>query len=295
MTTTNSGKTRVLITGASTGIGRAAAVHLAERGYFVFAAARGISRLEALEREVVQRGGALKAIALDVTSPESIARAREAIDGATEGYGVDVLINNAGYGQLGPMAEIAESDFRNQFETNVFGLVAMTQAFLPQMRARGAGRIINISSMGGRMTFPFYGAYHASKYAVEALSDALRMEVAPFGIRVVLVEPGVIATEFESNSVATLTKYRDGKSAYATLLETTEAKQLQMRPFAASVHRCSLAIAKAVSARRPCARYVVTAHARLLLFLRRWLPTPILDWMIRHAMGLTARGLRREG
>ena len=179
----------VLITGCSTGIGQATAARLAAGGWTVYASARRPETLSDLEA----RG--CRVLALDVTSEESMQDAVAAVEG-----GVGVLVNNAGYSQSGALETLSMDSVRRQFETNVFGLLRLTQLVLPGMRAAGAGKIVNVSSMGGRLTLPGGGAYHATKYAVEAMSDALRMEVRHFGIDVICIEPGLIRTEFGSTA-----------------------------------------------------------------------------------------------
>src|SRR5688572_7225791 len=174
----------VLITGATSGIGRHAALTMARRGMRVFATGRREDRLADLAHEAT--GMALETIVLDVTSAASIESARAEILARTGGHGVDVLVNNAGYGESGPVVTVSDARLRQQFETNVFGLMAMTRAFLPEMRARHSGRIINVGSLGGTFTLPLFGAYNATKYALESLSDALRMELSPLGIKVSL-------------------------------------------------------------------------------------------------------------
>jgi len=178
----------VLISGCSTGIGRATAEHLARRGWTVYATARNPDALADLERV------GCNVLALDVTNEDSIAAAVEVVERAEGAIGV--LVNNAGYSQSGSVESIPLDSVRRQFETNVFGLVRLCQLALPGMRRQGSGRIVNIGSMGGKLTFPDGGVYHASKYAVEALSDALRFEVRGFGVHVSLVEPGLIRTHF---------------------------------------------------------------------------------------------------
>ena len=175
----------VLITGCSTGIGHATAARLAAGGWTVYATARKPETLADLEA----RG--CRVLALDVTSEASMQEAVAAVEGV-----VGVLVNNAGYSQSGALETLPMDAVRRQFETNVFGLLRLTQLVLPGMRAAGEGKIVNVSSMGGRLTFPGGGAYHATKYAVEAMSDALRMEVRAFGIDVICIEPGLIRTEF---------------------------------------------------------------------------------------------------
>src|SRR5688500_4857405 len=186
----------VLITGCSTGIGRATAETLAKDGWNVYATARKPEDIEDLKHS-----GA-KTLALDVTDESSMASAIKRTE-ETDGP-IGALVNNAGYSQSGAVETVPMDSVRRQFETNVFGLLRMCQLVLPGMRAAGAGTIVNVSSMGGRLTFPGGGAYHATKYAVEALSDALRMEVARFGIDVICVEPGLIRTEFGSTAASSV-------------------------------------------------------------------------------------------
>lgn len=178
------GTMKILITGASSGIGFEAAKELASRGHEVWAVARSVDKLADLERYGVHTK------AMDITSAED----RQAVVDSVGA--VDVLINNAGFGFYGPMETVSAEDAKYQFEVNVFGLTEMTKVVIPGMRAQHHGRIANISSMGGRMTLPFGGWYHASKYAVESLSDAMRMELKSFGIDVILIEPGGIKTNW---------------------------------------------------------------------------------------------------
>src|ERR687888_2655637 len=197
----------VLITGCSTGIGRATAEHLAARGWTVWATAR---RPETI-RDLGGRG--CKTLALDVCDEASMRAAVdtvERLDGA-----VGVLVNNAGYGQEGAFEETPMTEVRRQFETNVFGLIRLTQLVLPGMRRQGWGRIVNLSSMGGRRTLPGGAFYHATKYAVEALSDALRFEVRPFGVDVIVIQPGPIRTRFGDTAIAGIRGAAD--SPYAPL------------------------------------------------------------------------------
>jgi len=186
----------VLITGCSSGIGRAAALSLHQAGFTVYATAR---RTEALT-DLSDRG--LRTLALDVTDEESMTTAVAAVE--ADAGAVAVVINNAGFGLYGPVEQLPMAEIRRQFETNFFGLVRLTQLVLPGMRRQGRGRILNVSSMGGRITLPGGAFYHASKYAVEALSDALRMEVAQFGIDVVLIEPGPVKTPWNDVAAGSL-------------------------------------------------------------------------------------------
>ncbi len=275
MTTTKT----ILITGATSGIGRDAAVYLASRGHRVIACGRNERALEELRAE------GLTALALDVTDARSIEAVRAQVGG------VDVLINNAGYGLMGPLEMLSDADVRAQFETNVFGLLAMTRAFLPAMRERGGGRVINVSSVGGRMVFPLGGAYHATKYAVEAMSDALRMEVAQFGVDVVLIEPGYIKTGFTGVSIDLLDKYRSPDSPYGMLIGETDGLEQKLERFAAPPRSVSKAIERAITSRRPRARYVAPRINAFGPWLRQLLPTRLLDWVFRHAAGLGRRAL----
>ena len=281
--------TTVLITGATTGIGKATALELARQGYVVIATGRKAELLAQLKAEAK---GTLHTVVLDVTRSDSIAQAKAAVDALTGGRGVDALVNNAGYGLVGPVDVLDEADVRAQFETNVFGLIAVTQAFVPAMRARGAGRIVNIGSMGGKVTFPMMGAYNATKYAVESLSDAMRNELAPFGIRVALVEPGSIHSEFGDRAMTFVDKYRDPGSPYAAMLEQAEKVRAQFDASAVGPEVVVRAIEHAIRARRPRARYVVPFRTHFVLLAFALLPTSWMDALLRAAMGLTPRRLR---
>ena len=188
----------VLITGCSSGIGRAAAISLHDAGFRVYATARKAQTLSGL----ADLG--LRTLALDVTDEASMTQAVAATEADAGAGAIGVLINNAGYGLYGPVEQQPMAEIRRQFETNVFGLIRLTQLVLPGMRRRGRGRIVNVSSMGGRATLPGGAFYHASKYAVEAISDALRMEVAQFGIDVVLIEPGPVDTPWNQVAAGSL-------------------------------------------------------------------------------------------
>jgi NAD(P)-dependent dehydrogenase (short-subunit alcohol dehydrogenase family) len=277
----------ILITGATAGIGRHAALHLARAGHRVIATGRRPDALALLQKEAA--GTKLETLALDVTSADSIEAARAEVATRTDGYGLDVLVNNAGYGLMGPLEEITDHDLRAQYDTNVFGLVAMIRAFAPQMRQRGRGRIINVSSMGGKMTFPFMGAYNSTKYAVESLSDALRMELAPFGVSVCLIEPGAIKSDFAGRAMST-TRPLLG-SPYAPVLADADRMKKQFEATEVGPECVSRAIEKAATARRPSARYVAPGRTVVALLLMRLLPTSWTDAFLRLATGLTRRKL----
>jgi short-subunit dehydrogenase len=277
----------VLITGATAGIGRMTALHLAKEGHHVIATGRKAAELTKLATEAV--GLRLDTLRLDVTSPASIADAVTAVDLLTEGKGIDVLVNNAGFGILGPSAEISDAEMRRQYETNVFGLMNVTRAFLPRMRERRAGRIINVSSMGGRITLPYFGVYNSTKYAIESLSDALRYELRPFGIDIALIEPGVIRTNFETTAVADIDTYR--KTPYGRAFEKYEEMSKAADRFSSDPIVIAKAISRAVRARRPAARYVAPRSTNLILWFRVLAPTSVWDWARRKIGYLNAKTL----
>ena len=268
----------VLITGCSTGIGRATAVHLAGRGWTVYATARRPDTI----RDLGSAG--CKVLGLDVCDEGSMRAAVETVervDGA-----VGVLVNNAGYGQEGAFEETPMSEVRRQFETNVFGLVRLSQLVLPGMRRQGWGRIVNLSSMGGRLTLPGGAFYHATKYAVEALSDALRFEVRPFGIDVIVIEPGPIKTQFGDTAIAAVRRVASPQSPYAAFNamlaeKIREAYEGPMGRFAAEPQAVARVIERAISVERPRTRYPVTLAARVMMGLRRWLPDRAFDGFLR--------------
>lgn len=273
----------ILITGATAGIGKHTAIYLYEKGHRVIATGRNERALAAL-REL-----GLSTVAMDVTSRESIQRAVECVRELTDGKGVDVLVNNAGYGLLGPLEELSDEDVRAQFETNVFGLLAVTRAFLPAMHARGSGRVINVSSVGGRMVFPLGGAYHATKFAVEAMSDALRIELKQFGIDVSVIEPGYIATEFTATTVAHARKYQRPDSPYASAMEIVANAENTVAKLAVGPQSVARAIEHAATSRWPRARYVAPFYNALGPWMISMLPTVLTDWFMRRAAGLYAR------
>jgi short-subunit dehydrogenase len=275
----------ILVTGATAGIGRHLALHLAEKGHRVIATGRKEAALAELKKDA--KGTRLETVVLDVTSADSIAAAKARVDEITGGEGLDALVNNAGYGLVGPLSEISDEDLRAQFDTNVFGLMAVTRAFLPQMRERGAGRIVNVGSMGGRITFPFMGAYHATKYALEAMSDALRNELAPFGISVSLIEPGVIKTEFNNRAMGELSKYDVPGSPYAAVFSHADKMRAQFESTGVGPEVTSEAIEHAIVARRPRPRYVVPFRVNFVLAFFRIFPTRWMDAILRGLSGLT--------
>lgn len=277
----------ILITGATAGIGRVTALHLARLGHRVIATGRRTAELARLKAEAADL--ALDTLALDVTSAASIAAAVAEVDRLTGGRGLDVLVNNAGFGVLGPASEASDAELRRQFDTNLFGLMSVTRAFLPAMRARRAGRIINVSSMGGRVTLPYFGGYNATKYALESLSDALRYELRAFGVDVVLIEPGVIRTDFEATATANLAAL--AATPYAPTVARYEQLSRLADRFASEPIVIAKAIARAVTARRPAARYVAPWTTNFVLWASALLPRRVWDWMVRRVAGLDARSL----
>jgi NAD(P)-dependent dehydrogenase (short-subunit alcohol dehydrogenase family) len=286
----------ILITGATSGIGRFTALYLARQGHRVFASGRSQRALDELaadaQKQTTAGTGALETLRLDVTDDDSIAAAQAEVDRRTAGYGLDVLVNNAGYGAAGPTELITDEDWRAQYDVNVFGLMAMIRAFVPQMRARGAGRIINVSSLGGRLTLPFLGSYNSTKYAVESLSDALRAELHPFGVRVSIVEPGVIDTGFTDRSMTEAEKYDRADSPYRPVLDRMGEIRKMSDSTAVGPECIARAIERASTARRPRPRYVAPLRAALGIGFLRALPTTWADALLRMAFGLTRRRFR---
>ena len=266
----------VLITGCSSGIGEATAARLARSGWSVYATARKPEMLAGLA------AAGCHTLALDVTSEGSMSAAVDTV--LSESGRIDALVNNAGYSQSGAVETLDLDDVRRQFETNVFGLMRMCQLVLPSMREHGAGRIVNISSMGGRLVFPGGGAYHATKYAVEALSDALRFEVAGFGIKVVLVEPGLITTNFENAAVASMEGNADGPYAEFNAEVAKATKEVYsgpMRRLGGGPDAVAKVIEKSLDARRPRIRYTVTPSAKLSIRSRNLMGARGWDAMLK--------------
>ena len=272
----------VLITGCSSGIGEATARLLNKQGFRVYATARKIDALKSLADEGCQT------LSLDVTSDQSMKAAVDTII-AREGR-IDILVNNAGFSQSGALETLEIERVRAQFETNVFGLLRLTQLVLPHMRAQKSGRIINISSIGGKMTFAGGGAYHATKHALEALSDAMRVEVAPFGIEVVVIQPGLIKTEF-ANTVTREMPISPIDDPYAKF-NASVAKGTQdayekgpMALLAGTGQSTARVIARAITAPSPKTRYRVSASAELLFFVRGLLSDRGWDGFVRSRFG----------
>jgi NADP-dependent 3-hydroxy acid dehydrogenase YdfG len=266
-----------VVTGASSGIGEATARRLAAGGWTVYATAR---RLQAIEH---LKDAGCRTLALDVTDEASMRAAVDQVERAESAVGV--LVNNAGYSQGGAIEQVPLDAARRQFETNVFGPIALTQMVLGGMRAQRWGKVVNIGSMGGRLTFPGGGLYHATKYSLEAISDALRFEVKGFGIDVVLIEPGLITTEFGATAVAKAGEIA-GDGPYAEFdakvsALTTGVYEGPMRHLGGGPDVVAKAIEKAISRRRAPSRVPVTASARLSILQRKLTPDRVWDAAMR--------------
>jgi NAD(P)-dependent dehydrogenase (short-subunit alcohol dehydrogenase family) len=262
-----------LVTGASSGIGEATVKGLLAAGYLVYAGARRVDRMKPLE----SAGAHL--LSLDVTDDASMTGAVSTIRQDTGR--IDALINNAGYGSYGALEDVPLDEARRQFDVNIFGLARLTQLILPTMRAQRSGRIINISSVGGKLGEPFGSWYHATKFAVEGLSDSLRMELRQFGIGVVVIQPGAIVSEWNRIAREGLIKfsgdggYRDSARAYAKFMKSADEGRLPSPPGVVAQ-----TIVKAVQARKPRTRYAIGGGAKPVLFLRRMLSDRAFDAMM---------------
>jgi NAD(P)-dependent dehydrogenase (short-subunit alcohol dehydrogenase family) len=269
----------VLVTGCSSGIGRATAQHLAGKGWTVYATARRADSIADLE------AAGCRTLALDVTDEASMKAAVEVVEG--EHGAVGVLVNNAGYSQSGAVESVPIEDVRRQFETNVFGLVRLTQLVLPGMRNRHWGKVVNISSMGANFVFPGGGFYHATKYAVDAISDALRFEVKGFGVDVVIIQPGLIKTDFGNAAVGSMGDVEQDGGPYgsfnAAVGEATKGvyESGPLGKLGGGPEAVAKAIQRAITARRPKARYRVTPSAHLLIRQRSLMTDRMWDAMMR--------------
>lgn len=280
----------VIITGASAGIGAETARRLARGGARVVLNARRQDRLDALKREIESAGGNALAVAGDVTSADD--RRRLISETMNAHSRIDGLVNNAGYGQRGPLEIVPIEAIRKNFETNVFSLLALTQLVMPVMRGQGSGTIVNISSVAGRVARPFSSIYDSTKHALEALSDGMRGEMAPFGVRVVIIEPGFIITEFleVANSIAKDIPQRD--NPYSTFLNDTDSSIRRFRRLAGTPDDIARLVERALTAAKPKLRYAAPAHAHIFLALKWLMPEGLLDRLMKRQMGLTPERLR---
>lgn len=277
----------VLVTGATDGLGRATAILLAERGYRVFAGGRNVERRAELERLAGEKKLSLEALDLDVTNDDSV----EAAVGEIERRGgpVAVLVNNAGIGIGAAMEEISLADMRKQFETNLFAVLRVTQRVLPEMRQRRRGRIVNMSSVAGKIASPIMGPYCASKHALEAVSDSMRLELYPYGVHVILIEPGYISTSIGRNSMELSASYSNSapRSPYGPVYEAfRNSFAKSMRTSRTTPADCAAVILRAIETNHPRARYTVTPEAKMALRMRRLLSDRLFDKMLRKSMRL---------
>jgi short-subunit dehydrogenase len=261
-----------LVTGASSGMGKATATKLLAEGYAVYAVARRVDQMRDLEK----LGATV--LAMDITKDAEVVAVVDRI--AAERGGIDVLINNAGFGMYGAMEDTTIADARYQFEVNVFGLARLTQLVLPYMRERGAGKIVNLSSMGGKIYTPLGAWYHATKHAIEGWSDSLRLELKPFGIDVIVIEPGIIETEFGHVFIGPMIE-RSGQGPYADLAhKVADATRESYKSGGTPASTIADLIAKAITARRPKTRYAAGKYARPLIFVRKWFGDRAFDRLI---------------
>jgi NAD(P)-dependent dehydrogenase (short-subunit alcohol dehydrogenase family) len=276
----------VLVTGGTEGLGKATSLLLAAQGHRVFAGGRNAAKRAALDAEAKQKNLPLQSLEMDVTDDASVDRAIGAIH--EEAGPVDILVNNAGIAFAAVIEEITLEDLRRQFETNFFAVVRVTQRVLPEMRERRRGRIVNMSSVGGKMASPVLGPYASSKFAVEAISDSLRIELLPFGVHVILIEPGYIrsgmertAQELSSHYIAVAEKspyaavYAGFQRGWATMTKDSKTKP----------DDCAQVILRAIRANPPKARYTVTREAKIVTFLKRVLSDKALDRMLVKTYG----------
>ncbi|MGL5823252.1 MAG: oxidoreductase [Nocardioides sp.] len=263
-----------LVTGASSGIGAQTALGLQESGFLVYGVARRVERMRGLADRAV------KVFEMDVTDDAAMVAG---IDRILQEVGrIDVLVNNAGYGSYGAVEEVPINEARRQFEVNLFGLARLVQLVLPHMRDQRAGRIINVSSIGGKFYEPLGAWYHATKFAVEGFSDSLRLELAPFGIRVVIIEPGPIVTEWSEISRKSLTE-RSAAGPYAELAARVRRvlERADKPPMASTADVVAAKIVKAATTRSPRARYPVGRGAGTVVRTRKLLPDPAMDLVIK--------------
>jgi NAD(P)-dependent dehydrogenase (short-subunit alcohol dehydrogenase family) len=280
-------KGAVLVTGASTGIGRATALHLAENGYRVFAGVRKQKDADSLEAEA---SGTLTPIMLDVAEASDIEAAEKKVRSEVGKEGLYALVNNAGIGDGGPIEFVPIEDFKRVIDVNLTGQVAMTQAFLPLIR-RATGRVVFITSIGGKIATPFMSPYHASKFGLEAVADSLRREVKPWGIEVIVIEPGNIATEIWRKGTEAADAQRDGapaeaKRLYGSQIDRFEEMLKEADERGIEPVKVGKTIRRALEARRPRTRYLVGTDAKIARNLERVVSNRTFDRLIRSRMKL---------
>jgi NAD(P)-dependent dehydrogenase (short-subunit alcohol dehydrogenase family) len=284
----------VLITGASSGIGLETAVHLAERGFRVFASMRDLGRRDALEAEAARRGASVEVVALDVTEKDGV---RAAVETVVQRAGaLDALVNNAGVQVRGYFEDLSAAEIARVFETNLFGAMSVTRAVLPHFRAAGRGRIVNVSSIGGRLGAPALSAYCASKFALEGWSEALSLEMKLVGVDVSLVAPAIVKTEIWGANRRVAARAAQPDSPYHGVFTRSEGLADRLVANApTTAHDVARVVHRALTARRPRLRYVVGRRARALLALRAYLPGESFERIYRSLVlrGVGARAAAR--
>jgi NADP-dependent 3-hydroxy acid dehydrogenase YdfG len=263
----------VLITGASSGFGKRVAEKLLDEGYSVYAAARRVEKMSDIEKKGAH------VLRMDVTDNESVKSGVSRV--INEQGQIDVLFNNAGYGSFGPVECVPLEEIQRQYEVNVFGMARLIKAVLPHMRSRRTGLIINTASMAGHVSFPVMGWYSSTKHAIEAMSDALRMEVKSFGINVVVIDPGAVKTEFDALSFATLDKLEQPED-YKPLMKASRKYFMNIYAKCPGPESTVDAVLQAIKARRPKTRYATTTDARFLPRVRRWVGDRLFDKVCMH-------------
>jgi NAD(P)-dependent dehydrogenase (short-subunit alcohol dehydrogenase family) len=268
----------VIVTGASAGIGEAAARRLAGEGATVVIAARRADKLNGLKQEIDSAGGRSLAVAGDITSQQDRQRL---VQETMRAYGrIDGLVNNAGYGQRGPIELVPVEAIRQNFETNFFSLIALTQLVIPIMREQRSGRIVNISSVAGRIARPLSSVYDSTKHALEAISDGLRGELAQFGIKVVVIEPGFIITDFLGVATDNARDIIENPGPYTKSFESLSGAIKRLRGLAGRPEDIAEVIFKALTVRSPRARYAAPGHAKFALAVKRLLPSRVFDYVL---------------
>lgn len=289
--TRNTGQEVVLITGGTDGLGKAAAALLAERGYRVFAAGRSAEKRAQIDVLARERKLPLESLEMNVCDDGSVQRAvRSVLETARA---IDVLVNNAGVGYLACVEDLRMDDLRQQFETNFFGVVRVTQAVLPHMRERRSGRILMMSSVAGLVSPPTYGAYSGSKHALEGLTNALRLEMYPFGVEVILIEPGYIVTNFQQTATELVQPYLEKakNGPYVKVYAGAWGGAKRSRSSSKTKPEdCARVILRAIQAPRPKARYGVTPLATRIAWGKRFLSDRVLDGILRRRYGITREG-----
>ncbi len=269
----------VIVTGASSGIGEAIVRRLVAGGARAACLARRIEKLDALRAEIDAGGGATLMVAGDVTVAAD--RERLVVETLARFGRIDALVNNAGYGQRGPLERVPIAAVRANFETNVFSLLALTQLVVPHLRVQGSGRVVNVGSVAGKIARPLTTVYDATKHAVEGLTDGLRGELKPFGVQVVLVRPGLISTEFGDTARAVSAETLADAGPYQRFQGGFQDRAQRLRKVAASPDVIARLVERALTAKCPATHYNGPTHAKVFLFLKWLLPVRMFDWFVR--------------